>query len=164
MWLVNTHKCVLICPMLRGVQGLGAARGSMLRGAGRTCAVPSGSSTVLARRRDLVSRLSCTLSCSIARSIIGSRSAGRGCARWPSVGCLYPWPVPEGPGPWASVDSGRMFPLGAALLGPDASCCGAALHCGGCSHDAPSRRKHTMCWDHCFTHLSTLNTYFTFSA
>lgn len=36
--------------------------------------LPSGSSTVLARRRERVSRLSCTLSCSIARSIIGELS------------------------------------------------------------------------------------------
>ena len=39
--------------------------------------LPSGSSTVLARRRDRVSRLSCTLSCSIARSIICERPPGR---------------------------------------------------------------------------------------
>lgn len=43
---------------------------------GHTALLPSGSSTVLARRRDRVNRLSCTLSCSIARSIIDGRSTG----------------------------------------------------------------------------------------
>lgn len=55
---------------------------------------PSGSSTVLARRRERVSRLSWTLSCSIARSIIGSRSAGLKCRSVAAaVRLVPPWPA-----------------------------------------------------------------------
>lgn len=59
-----------------------------------TLALPSGSSTVLARRRERVSRLSCTLSCSIARSIAGTRPAGANglTAPWPLLVLLGPWP------------------------------------------------------------------------